>query len=226
VAIGWLVAATVLDAIVLIALLNHPMVGEEQSSGGRALRVLVLVPLLRLVTLMLALKNVSDAGRYVLEGIPLLVAALAVGGNLRRWQRRFSFDKKQATIAAIGALLSLPAYYIARPPALFDPMGPLQFAAGVVILVLFVGATEELIFRGAVQTALVDLFPRTGVLWASVLFASVYLAVKPVTYIPFIAALGLGWGIVVKRTGTVSGSIAAHGLLLVGLLLLWPSVLG
>ncbi|PYR87712.1 MAG: hypothetical protein DMF84_30945 [Acidobacteria bacterium] len=48
----------------------------------------------------------------------------------------------------------------------------------------------------------------------------------PSQYVPFAAVVGLAFGWVVERTASLVGVILAHALLAVGLILVWPRVLG
>ncbi len=223
---NWIVVGALIDVGLLFALLNYRQLWSMEDLAGVACDALTLVLLLSLVALMLAEKNISDSVRYSVGGAPLLVAALIMRDGSRPLVSLRSLDRVQTGVAAAGGVLSLPAYFLARPPALFGQMSPGRFLFGAIVLFLFVAVTQELLFRRVLQDALVRVFPRTGVLWTSLLFVSAYFGAKPVAYVPLIGAIGLGWGVIARRTGSVVGAALSHGLLLVGLLLVWPPLLG
>jgi membrane protease YdiL (CAAX protease family) len=221
-----IVAGTLLDVVLLFALLNYRQVWRMKDAPASACDALTLVLLLDLVALMLAEKNISDSVRYILGGAPLLVAALILRGGLRPVVSLRSLDLVQTGVAVAGAALSLPAYYLIKPPDLFGSMSPARVVFNAIVLFLFVAVMQELVFRRVVQDALLRVFRLSGVLWTSLLFVSVYFGVEPVAYMPFIGAIGLLWGIVAQETGSVVGTALSHGALLVGLLIVWPAVLG
>jgi CAAX protease family protein len=75
------------------------------------------------------------------------------------------------------------------------------------------------------QEALTAVLGRAGVLWSTLVFVVAYLGVRPAAYVVFIGAVGLAFAWLVERTGSLLGVAVAHGLLNVGLIVVWPAVL-
>jgi membrane protease YdiL (CAAX protease family) len=226
----------VIDAVVVLAALNRYLVAERAagaSETGRlrshdVLLALPLVPIARISDLTMTVKGVPLLAEYALVGLPVLGAAALVSklvGPRRLLRRLSAWSWQQAGIGMCGLPLGLLAFLIFRPHPLGHP-SVAQIIWGSLIVVVFVGFLEEVIFRGLLQDALTDLYGRSGIAWGSLLFAIAYLGVHPATYVLFAAALGLAFGWVVERTDSLLGVILAHSLLAIGLILVWPRVLG
>jgi uncharacterized protein len=235
-------------ALVLLMLLGVAVVAPEraeQSPGGKAhldaldmLPVLALVPLLRIVSLTTPVPDLAPIYWYAATGGPIL---LAVALTLRFLGRdrlreltsipssRMAFaalwSPVQGAIALSGVPLGLVAYLLLRPEPLQAHPGPRFFVVGALILFVFTALTEEVLFRGLLQSVFVELFGEIGVLVAAILSATMYLGTRSASFVVFAALVGLGFGVRVRQTGSLAGVILAHGLISVGLFLVWPYVL-
>jgi len=227
----------VIDAVVVLAALNRYLLAERAagaSETGRlrshdVLLALPLVPIARISDLTMTVKGVPLSVEYALVGLPVLGATAWVAklvGPRRLLGRLSAWSWQQAGIGMCGVPLGLLAFLIFRPHPLGTDPSVAQIIWGSLIVVVFVGFLEEVIFRGLLQDALIDLYGRSGIAWGSLLFAIAYLGVHPATYVLFAAAVGLAFGWVVERTDSLLGVILAHSLLAIGLILVWPRVLG
>ena len=237
--------ALVLLMLLCLAVLA-PERAEPSAAGGKAhldplwiLPVLALVPLLRIVSLTTPVPDLAPIYWYAATGAPML---LAVGLTMRflgrdrvremtgiapsRMALSALWSPVQGSIALSGVPLGLVAYLLLRPEPLEPHPGPWFFVFGALILVVFTGLTEELLFRGLLQSVFVELFGEIGVLAAALLFATMYLGTHSVSFVVFAALVGLGFGVRVRQTGSLAGVILAHGLISVELFLVWPYVLG
>jgi CAAX protease family protein len=233
-------------ALVLVMLLGLAVLAPERPSSGEAqldaldvLPVLALVPLLRIVSLTTPVPDLSPIYWYAATGGPILLAiALTVRFLGRDRIREMTpipssrngfaalWSPLQGAIALSGVPLGLIAYLLLRPEPLEARPGPGFFVVGVVILVVFTGLTEELLFRGLLQSVFVELFGGIGVVLAAILSATMYLGTGSASFVVFAALVGLSFGVRVRQTGSLAGVILAHGLISVELLLVWPYVLG
>ncbi|MBA3330112.1 MAG: CPBP family intramembrane metalloprotease [Actinobacteria bacterium] len=217
-------AGAIGHAAVLFVLLNHRLFARGPLAD--VVVALALVPLLRLLSVTIGF-DVAEVYQYGLVGAPLLLGVAAAAraldssalwASLRRW------SWLQLPVALSGVPLGLFAYLIARP----DPIdeGTWRGTAAVAVLVfVFSGVTEELLFRWILQQSLVGVLGAAAPLGSSVLFAIVYLDVRPAAYAAFVVAVGIAFGVVVARTRSVLGVAIAHGLLAVGAVVLWPGLL-
>ena len=224
-------------AAILAVLLTHSFISERGATGSSSdsasmlLPALALVPLLRILSLTMPVRELPDVYWYAVTGAPLLVAlgllARAQGGEWARSVVPLAWSPVQALIAMLGVPLSLQAYLILRPDPVVEQarLGPIFGAC--LILFAFAAVPEELLFRGVLLRVLSDVFGTLGgVLLASALFTIVYIGSLSVGYVVFSAAVGLLFCWCVRSTSSLVGVTLAHTLLLVGLLVVWPFALG
>jgi membrane protease YdiL (CAAX protease family) len=223
-------------AAILAVLLTHSFISERGATGSSSdsasmlLPALALVPLLRILSLTMPVRELPDVYWYAVTGAPLLVAlgllARAQGGEWARSVVPLAWSPAQALIAMLGVPLSLQAYLILRPDPVVEHarLGPIFGAC--LILFAFAAVPEELLFRGVLLRVLSDVFGTLGVLLASALFTIVYIGSLSVAYVVFSGAVGLLFCWCVRSTSSLVGVTLAHTLLLVGLLVVWPFVLG
>jgi membrane protease YdiL (CAAX protease family) len=232
-------AGTVIESVLLVVMLSHftlltPEVVQGRVSEGsfalvRALPVLALLPLLRVLSLTMPAQQVSQLYWYAMVAGPLLLGiALAVrllGISAADIGFRRTRRLPQLAIALSGIPLGIAAYELTRPHALVARGDVASLIAGVIILVVGTGFTEEILFRGLVQRATTELFGRLGMPAASALFAAMYVGTLSVRYVAFILALGVFYGWCRQRTHSLWGVSLSHGLLNVLLLIVLPLAL-
>jgi membrane protease YdiL (CAAX protease family) len=241
VAYGSPLAGILIDALVVLVVLNQYLVERDRldaslQAGGESARslavllVLPLVPILRICSLTMTVSVVPELEQYVVVGVPVLAAALstaALGDRARLVALfRVGSGRRQAVIGLTGLPLGLLAYLALRPDPVAGSTSLAQIAAGCVILIVFSGLLEELVFRGLLQDAFCSRYGPAGQLVSGALFAAVYLGAGSAAAVLVFAAIGLAFGFAVSRTRSIVGVVAAHGLLSIGLVLVWPHVLG
>jgi membrane protease YdiL (CAAX protease family) len=225
---GGVVLGTLCHAIIVLALLNH-YVWLGHAPRRQALLVLVLVPLLRILSVTMPIKQIQPIYWFVLIGLPLLLSAVHIvrllgvpwsglGLRLRSWLW-------QCLVACSSIPLGAVGFMVGHPRALIPALDWRDLVVGAVILTIFVGFTEELIFRGLLQQAMIDVFGPPGLLWSTVIYASLYVSSFSVAYVLFIGLVSLFFGWCVQRTGSLWGVTAAHSGLAVGMACMWPFLL-
>jgi len=224
-------AGTVLYAFVLLIIINHDAWLRAQSaSESGVLMTLALLPVLRIASLTMPLTELPEIAWYAAVGTPVLFAATLaslwcgltradIGLVLPSW-------RPQAAVAATGVPLGLVAYLVAEPSAVAGTSGVPGMIAGALMLFVFVGLLEELVFRGMVQTVFEGALGLPGVFWSTMLFTVMYVGARNAAFVALMAAVGLAFGWFVRRTGSIVGVAAAHGLLASGLLIAWPQLIG
>jgi uncharacterized protein len=222
-AFGGAVPAAVLHGVILVTLLTQYVIS---AAAGRVIAALTLVPLLRLSSLALSIED--PLGFYVVSGVPVLLAAvlaadaLDLPGILRLWDIRHRSQWHVALVALFVAEVATPLLSL-EPVAHARSLPAVLLAA--LIVFLFAGVLEELVFRGVLQGALTPLFGGWSVVLADVLFAATYLGSGSAAYAVCMAAFGLACGFWVRWTGSLAGAAIGHGLFAAGLLVIWPVVL-
>lgn len=194
-----------------------------------ACAVLALLPIMRLLSVTMPHKRVAEMGWYVLIGLPLLAVMIPLMGeqeDLRKMLRLQGKYLSQGMIALGGIPLGLLGYAIAQPKPL--PSGQLLNSPVVafIILTIFTGLMEEILFRGLLTDSAERFFgPVLGTLGVTVLFA-VFNVGGGLWFAIFALYYGLTFSLIVRRTGSLIGVTLAHGVLNTGLLVIWPQVFG
>lgn len=251
------------NCLLLFAMLNHYLATylpfahwqtgkDARSLPGRVLPVLALAPLMRILSLVMPLQDIPQAYWYALIGAPMLVAALlaarhldlslaVVGFPVPRW-------RCQIAIAATGIPLGLVGFLLVHPEPLTPSFQWGELAIGSAVLVVFVGFTEELIFRalllpvapylggrihipGRIAGRVADHFEKVvpvdrGIFWSSAVFAIMSIGSGSLPYVVFVGLIGMFFSWCVRRTGSIWGVVAAHSALVMEALLILPHVFG
>lgn len=230
---GHLLAAQIIDALLVLVLVNsgprraQGVPSARSAAALAALRALALVPLVRVVALGLPMRDWA-------EPVAVLAIALPVGGvALRlapvvglRLRRLLSVGGRLADLYAIfaAATLSLLAYLSGVPRLWPDGADGERIALGVGAAVV-AAAVEELVFRGLVQGTLQRAFGRVGMLAATAIFAATYLDAGSTALVLTFVLAGVVFMHAVAVAGALAGVIAAHVLLVTGAGAIWPALL-
>lgn len=234
---GGVVPGTVLHAILVAGwLLQYVTSGqtsdtESDSATGRhwpfqLLPILALISLLRLLSVVIPVQSIPEVYWYAMIGTPLLigVALTARQVNLSTSMLRLnpSFNAWQLAVGASGLPLGLIGYAILRPEAVISQFDWLSFVLGALIITAFTGFLEEFLFRGLLQSVASEVMGSAALLWSSTIFAIMYLGSQSVPFILFMGVVGFFFGWCFRRSMTLWGVAAAHSLMNIGLLLVYP----
>lgn len=229
IAVGSTIVAGEIAYGAALALLLATYLAWAREPGRRLLLALATLPIMRLLDMSLPALIVPVIDWYVLIGIPAFVAvglvARRLGLGLRDLGIRGAPLGPQLTLAASGLVLGLPAYIILRPDPLVPDPTIVRLVVAAVVLGVFAGALEELLFRGLIQTVAGQSLARGGVLVNSAATALMYAASLNFRYVLFILLVAAFFGLGVRRTGSIAGTSAGHAILLFSQLVVWPLVL-
>jgi uncharacterized protein len=212
-------------AVLILVLLGHSIL-MDRAPSRHILLVLALAPLLRLLSLTIPIKEVPQIYWYAMIGTPVLVAVAATARHLDLPWSRLGLHRApwppQILIACSGLPLSLAAFLILQPKPLAPQPGWYGIVIGSIILLIFAGFTEEILFRGLLQQVITEIFGRAGLVYSSTLFAIMYIGSLSLRYVLFIGLLGLFFSWCVSRTGSIWGVVLAHSFINIGMAFLWP----
>jgi LysM repeat protein len=113
-------------------------------------------------------------------------------------------------------------FFILRPDPLVDELTWEQVWLPALILLIFTGLFEELVFRGVMQRAADESLGRYGVVYIATLFAVLHLGYRSILDVIFVFGVGLFFSYVVSRTRSIVGVTLSHGLTNIGLFLVFP----
>lgn len=217
--------SVICHAVLLLIFLNHALF-TQNAAYRRVLPVLSLVPLLRVLSFTMPLRELPQLYWYAMIGTPLLIAAVLTGRLIDKpWSQlglKLQFSYLQVVIAATGVPLGIVGYILIGPQPLITSFTWRELATGIVIITIFTAFTEELMFRGLLQHVLTDLFPRTRVLLSCALFTILAIGSMSLKTLVFTAIIGLFFGWCVDRTRSIWGVVIAHSLINIGMFLLLP----
>jgi membrane protease YdiL (CAAX protease family) len=235
-------------ALMFVALVNLTILAylrEADAAAGhvwRLLAVAAIPPLERLLMLCMPPLHWGQLEEYVFWSVPLVLGAMVLLRTplLSQWrdlQPRLVHTRKggyglsgltgQLLVAVAGGGLGLGAGLLAEGQ--LRPVGDLLQASepawfGIIVFV-FAGCSQELVYRAVIQPAATAAGGWAGVVASSMLMASAWLAwVGVVVAVPVVAAsLVFGWA--VRRGNALIGVLAGRGLFSLALALLWHRVL-
>lgn len=240
-AVQGFVSATVgvaANAVLVALMVNHVLFGgrlreeEDPDTMGasrpvEAVAVLALLPLLGVVAGALPLPRHSPSWVAAVS-VAMLTAAVVVArpSPLRSVTSLFGAGRAQVVPSVAGALLGLGAFAVLRPEPLDGAGAAAPVAGATVVVLLLAGAVWELVFRGMVAPTLASALGGDGTALAAAASAAAAAGIAGAGYAAVMAVTGLVLGAAVSRTGSVLGAVVGHALLLAGLLVVWPAVLG
>lgn len=219
---------TLAYAVLLFILINHYAFTRHSLYQGFLL-VLALVPLLRILSVAMPIRQVPQVYWYAMVGGPLLIGVMLTARVLRLSLNDLGLQPQawlpQLPIALSGLPLGIVAFLLVRPKPLVASFYWLDIAIAAVILMIFVGFVEEIIFRGLLQQAMNETFGRATIFYSSILFAIVYLGSLSVSYIFFMGLVGFFFAWCVAKTESIWGVVLSHSVLSIGMMVVWPFVL-
>jgi membrane protease YdiL (CAAX protease family) len=201
------------------------------GAAGKLYVVLVAVPFFRLLTMTVPVWSSNPILQLALVHIPLLLSGLiaarvlsyALLGGLRRNLL------VTLLLALTGPLIGALVYAGANPTVLTAGLslsgvieGLNRAAVWPALALLVAGLSEELLFRGVLLTAAVDLLgPACGVAFSALVYASLYLG-YPWPFSALMLLIGVLLGTLALRRGTLLGLAFAHGFAYVTVFIVMP----
>lgn len=212
--------------VVLVALILHSALTDKRPYQQLFLS-LGLVPLVRIISLSIPLASIPQVWWYPIIYAPLLVAAWQVARLLGYSLGQVGLNLKripvQLAIVLTGIAFGIGEYFILTEEAEMTGLILQEtWLLSAFLLIVCTGFVEEVIFRGVIQRSAVQMFGWWGVVYVSLLFAIVHLIHNSLLDVVFVFVVGLFYGWVVKKTGSLFGVILSHGVTNIVLFLVAP----
>ncbi|HEX2914881.1 MAG TPA: CPBP family glutamic-type intramembrane protease [Chloroflexia bacterium] len=189
---------------------------RQRMPGGRLSLALCTAPLIRLLSLSLPLADFPQLFWYPLVAVPLLVAVFLTCRQLRLSLKTLGLQPGnlliQLMLAGGGFGLGALEYAILRPTPLLNDVTVLNVLIAALVLILFTGFNEEIIFRSLLQATALPLLKRWALVYVSLVFAVLHIGYKSVLDVIFVFAVGLVFAYIVMWGGSIAGVTIAHGL--------------
>ena len=213
--------------LVMVAVVVHASLINRRIPGQLILS-LALVPLIRIISLSLPLADIPQIWWYPII-YSILLVAVVVMARLMGFTRKslgisLRFFLVQLVIGATGLVFGVMEYLILTPQPL---VGELTWQATwlpILILLVFTGFVEELIFRGVLQQTALEVFRGWGIVYVSALFAVLHIGFLSWVDVIFVFTIALFFGWVVRKTGSLLGVTLSHGMTNVMLFIVAPFI--
>ena len=228
---------------ILAATIAHSSLTSEQPRQ-RILLALALVPLVRIISLSMALGNIPQIWWYPIIYAPLLVASFVVmrSAGFRPTDVGVNFGRipVQLLVALTGLGFGVVEYFIlvklpAEPVAALLGLSTEALEVPIVaeftwqavwwpalIFLACTGFVEVLIFRGVLQRSVVAVWGWWGIIYASLIFAILHIGFLSWIDVIFVFAVAVFFAWIVKRTGSLLGVTLSHGITNIILYLIAP----
>lgn len=215
----------VFHGLILLALLFQTAFSNNIQIR-RFLLALALAPLTRLLSMMMPLQHFRVINWYLLVGVPLFLAVFYTArvGNVSREMLGLTARKLpfQALISLTGIGLGYLEYSILHPSPLVREFSIQQIWLPALILLIFTGLLEEIIFRGLLQSSAISILGQAGMIYMALVFVVMHLGYHSWVDLVFVFAVALFFGWVVRRSGSILGVTLAHGLTNISMFLIFP----
>ncbi len=217
----------IFHGVILTGLIVHSS-RTSNSSTRNFLLSLCLAPLIRIMSLSMPLTRFPVVYWYLITYPPLFLAAWLASKHLNFTAKEIGINAQklrlQLWVALTGFIFGVAEYYLLRPDPLIPELTWAKVALPALVLLVGTGFVEEFMFRGVIQRASMIALGGWGLPYVALLFASLHLihySANPWD-IPFVFLVGLFFGCVVNKTGSLLGVTLSHGITNITLYLIIP----
>jgi len=229
---GGLLAAAICQALLLMTLLAHRIL--VPGAGYRALpSAFALLSVVRLLSMTVPVAGLPVLAWQVMVGIPAFLAIVLA-------LRAERVDPELVGVVvppdpavlvlstAAGVPIGLLGWLALRPPPMVTVLSPLSVVLTILVTLVFIVALQELLFRGVLQGLALDAIGSSTVAIGISTAAYTIMLVGSLS-IPYVILSGIfamGLGLTVERTGSIWAAVGAQASATLGMVLVWPLLLG
>lgn len=218
-----------IHSILLFSMIALSAFWQKMPHSSNLFLCLSIAPLIRIFSISLPLSYFPTYAWYIIAGIPMLLAAITViriqALGLKDVGITFKRPCLQLLIMLTGIPFGILEYLILQPSPIATDLTALQFFILAIAFILATGFVEELVFRGVFQNNAVKLFgAKTGLIAVSAVFAVLHIGWFNLLDVFLVFFIGLFFGVLMFKTGSLVGVSLSHGLTNVFLFLVLPSV--
>ena len=215
-------------AALLMCMLVHGVMAQNERRANLAL-ALAPAPLIRLLSLTMPLFEFPQVVWYPMVAVPLMVSVWLTARQASYTRvdlgLRIGHVPSQLLLILFGPALGIAEYLILRPTPLAPSLDPYEVGFYSLVLLIFTGLNEELIFRGLMQTAAIRVLGRWALLFVSILFGVLHMGYLSVLDLVFVTGVGLAFAYFVRWGGSIFGVTLAHGITNITLFIVAPIAL-
>jgi uncharacterized protein len=213
--------------VILFCLIISSILSKDQSQRDFSI-ALGLAPLIRIFSLAIpGILVISQYLWYIVASIPIISGIISISRtiNLNANDIGLNFNKPfvQFLVAITGIGLAIVDFRILKPAGWTSTLTIQETLFPAIVLLIFTGLIEELSFRGVMQHASKPL-GSYGWIFVAVVYGVLQIWQGSVLHCIFSFGVGLYFGWIVKKTGSILGVSGAHGLINIGLYLIFPHI--
>ena len=217
-----------IHSILLVSLLTLSAFWHKTNNASNLFLCLSIAPLIRIFSLSLPLAYFPSYAWYLVAAIPMLISAITVmrlqGLGLNDVGITFKKPVIQLAIMLTGIPFGIIEYLILKPNPLALGLSTVNFILLAIGFIVATGFVEELVFRGVFQNnAIKALGKKAGLICVTAVFAALHIGWLQMLDVAFVFAIGLFFGVLTLKTGSIAGVSLSHGLTNVFLFLVMPS---
>jgi uncharacterized protein len=217
-----------LHALLLVGLIVHGTLSRNLD-WQKLILALTVAPLIRLLSMSLPLSNFPQIMWYGMVSIPLLLATWLIARQLgvKREALGLTATLPQnwwvyLMLTSGGIFLGVIEYLILKPKPLIDTLSWATLLPAALSLMIFTGFSEEIIFRGLLQTLALPVLKKWALVYVSLVFAVLHIGYLSFFDVVFVFLVGLLFAYIVYWSGSILGVCLAHGLTNITLFLIMP----
>ncbi|MEG3223991.1 MAG: abortive infection protein [Methanobacteriales archaeon Met13] len=212
--------------IILFALLIHSSLVESVWYAN-LLRSLIAVPLIRIMGMSMPVMQLPPLYWFLIVAIPLSAVSIVImrsqGLKLQDVGLIAEGLPVQLLIGVTGVFLGIIEYAILEPDPLIPVFTPFTALGAFVVLLISTGLTEELLFRGIIQSNAEKLFqPAFALLFPALIFTTMHIGWKSGPDLFFVFSVAVFYGVIFYKTRSIVGITLNHGLLNTMLFIVMP----
>ncbi len=185
--------------------------------------------LIRLLSLTIPITQFPLIYSFAIVGIPLFTVLLLIRHlssiSWRMFGVAFHTGRVQILIGMTGIIFGYIEYSILHPVPLIKTLNWNSILLPAVILLIFTGFLEELIFRGVLQKNAIQSIGGIAILYVALIFAFLHIGYLSFYDLIFVFCVGLFYGLVVHYNGSIIGVSISHGIANIMLYLILPFLL-
>jgi membrane protease YdiL (CAAX protease family) len=219
-------AGVIFNVLLMFCLVLHSSLAKDPSR--RLYLALAFAPLIRIVSLSMPFSETRQVYWYPIAAVPLFIGVLIAIKTLHLRRSDISLAVgnpiSQGLVALTGVGFGSIEYLILQPDALLPTLSVGKIALLSAMFLICTGFLEELAFRGVVQRSAEDALGGWGWVYTAGVFSMLYIGYLSVAQWSFALLVGLYFGWVVRRTGSLLGVTLSHGIANVMLFVVLPSL--
>ena len=218
-----------IESMILVSLLTLAAFWHKTKNASDLFLCLSIAPLIRIFSLSLPLQYFPPYAWYFVAGVPMVIAAITVMRiqNLRLNDVGITFKKPiiQLAIMLTGIPFGIIEYFILKPKPFAVNLSTVNFILLAIGFIIATGFVEELVFRGIFQNNAIKVFgEKAGLIGVTAVFAALHIGWLSIFDVMFVFTVGLFFGVLTLKTGSIAGVSLSHGLTNVFLFLVMPSI--